>query len=173
MNMATLNNYQALRDEIDSNTLKLWDEHSSNMACKKGCDKCCLNFDVFPIEFDFIKQQLEKLYPEVLKQDKPEEIGEKCFFLKNHQCSIYEARPIICRTHGYPLLYMNEAGDQWGLSHCELNFTKVDEDYFNEENCYMQDTFNSRLFMMNKEYIKTTHPDKGEFDLNPLVNVLK
>ncbi len=171
--MATLDNYTALRKEIDASTIKLWDEHSGKMACKKGCDTCCLNFDVFPIEFDYIKQQVEALYPDVLSQLAPTEMGEKCFFLKDHQCSIYEARPIICRTHGYPLLYMNEEGDQWELSHCELNFTDVDEDYFHEENCYAQDTFNSRLFMMNKEYIKTAHPDKGEFDLVPLTGLLQ
>ncbi|MBS2212597.1 YkgJ family cysteine cluster protein [Carboxylicivirga mesophila] len=174
--MATLDNYKALREEIDAATIKLWDEHHNNMACKKGCDKCCLNFDVFPIEFDYIKQQVEENYPEVLNQSlSPDSFGEedKCLFLKDHQCSIYTARPIICRTHGYPLLYMNEAGDQWELSHCELNFTQVDEDYFNEDNCYAQDTFNSRLFMMNKEYIKTAHPDKGEFDLIPLADLLK
>lgn len=187
--MATLDNYKLLREEIDAATSKLWNEHQSNMACQKGCDKCCLNFDVFPIEFDYIKKQVEEKYPEVLNQSLPHEsshegdnkpseeicavAGEKCFFLKDHQCTIYDARPIICRTHGYPLLYMNEAGDQWELSHCELNFTKVDEDYFHEDNCYAQDTYNSRLFMMNKEYIKTVHPDKGEFDLIPLVELVK
>lgn len=171
--MATLDDYRALSDDIDKTTSSLWNEHHNNMACKKGCDKCCLNFDVFPIEFDYIKKQVEKLYPQVINQSRPQEIGEKCFFLKDHQCTIYEARPIICRTHGYPLLYMNEAGDQWELSHCELNFTGVDEDYFHEENCYAQDTFNSRLFMLNKEYIKTYHPEKGEFDLVPLVELVK
>ncbi|MCG8578998.1 MAG: YkgJ family cysteine cluster protein [Bacteroidales bacterium] len=171
--MVTLDTYKELRDEIDYSTIKLWDEHHDNMACKKGCDKCCLNFDVFPIEFDYIRKKVEELYPHVLEQDKPLEMGEKCFFLKDHQCTIYEARPIICRTHGYPLLYMNEDGDQWELSHCELNFNKVDEDYFHEENCYAQDTFNSRLFMMNKEYIKSAHPAKGEFDLVPLVDLLE
>lgn len=171
--MATLDNYKTLREEIDASTIQLWEEHQSNMACKSGCDMCCLNFDVFPIEFDAIKQQVEELYPGALQQTYPVALGEKCVFLKNHQCSIYYARPIICRTHGYPLLYMNEAGDQWELSHCELNFTQVDEDYFHEDNCYAQDTFNSRLFMMNKEYIKTAHPEKGEFDLIPLSYLLK
>lgn len=171
--MATLDNYKALREEIEASAIKLWDEHSCNMACKKGCDKCCLNFDVFPIEFDFIKQQVKAMYPDVLSQLAPTEAGEKCFFLKDHRCSIYEARPIICRTHGYPLLYMNDEGDQWELSHCELNFTDVDEDYFHEDNCYPQDTFNSRLFMLNKEYIRTAHPNMSEFDLIPLGKLLK
>ncbi|WP_430811366.1 MULTISPECIES: YkgJ family cysteine cluster protein [unclassified Carboxylicivirga] len=171
--MVTLNDYKVLRDEIDAAADRLWKEHSANMSCKKGCDKCCLNFDVFPIEFDAIKEEVAAKYPNVLQQAKPDELGEKCFFLKDHQCALYEARPIICRTHGYPLLYMNEGGDQWELSHCELNFTSVDEDYFHEENCYPQDTYNSRLFMMNKEYVKTAHPDKGEFDLVPLVELLR
>ena len=58
--MTKLETYKALQDEIDQSTIKLWDEHENNMACKKGCDKCCLNFDVFPIEFDYIKKQVEK-----------------------------------------------------------------------------------------------------------------
>ncbi len=165
--------YLKLRDEVDGLTEQLWSEHKSNMACKKGCDMCCLNFDVFPIEFDHIKKQVQEEYPDVLDQELPETVGEKCFFLKDGSCTIYDARPIICRTHGYPLLYMNETGDQWQLSHCELNFLKVDEEYFNEDNCYPQDTFNSRLFMMNKEYISSKYPNKNEFDLISLVNLLK
>jgi len=165
--------YQEIRFNIDKHVQALKNEHHKNMACKKGCDMCCLNFNVFPIEFDTIKKQVTEEYPEVLNQELPDDIGEKCIFLKDHQCTIYTARPIICRTHGYPLLYMNEAGDQWELSHCELNFTKVDEDYFHEENTYPQDTYNSQLFMLNKEYIKTVHPDKSEFDLIQLADLLK
>ena len=41
------------------------------------------------------------------------EIGEteRCGLLDNHQCSIYNSRPIICRTHGMPLLNTDENGD--------------------------------------------------------------
>jgi hypothetical protein len=28
----------------------------------------------------------------------------KCPFLKNEECLIYQARPVICRTHGLPLI---------------------------------------------------------------------
>jgi len=69
---------------------------------------------------------------------------------------------------------MNEEGDQWELSHCELNFTLVDEDYFDEENTYPQDTINSKLFMMNKAYISSQPSCKyEEFDLIPLKELLK
>jgi len=174
MNTQHIENYLALRNEIDTQTEALWNQHQSNMACKKGCDQCCLNFDVFPIEFEAIKQQVQAEYPEVLERSVPDEETEKCVFLTNHQCSFYDARPIICRTHGFPLLYMNEEGDQWELSHCELNFTQVDEDYFDEANTYPQDTINSKLFMMNKAYINSLdHAKHNEFDLIPLANLLK
>ncbi len=172
--MATsIQKYLDLRKEIDSTTQKLWESHGSNMACKKGCDLCCLNFDVFPIEFDAIKKQIKEEYPEVL--NKTERAVEKgaCIYLKDHQCSIYNARPIICRTHGFPLLNMNEEGDQWELSHCELNFNDVDEDYFDEENTFKQDTFNSKLYMLNKAYLKENNNTKyRETDLIPLRQIL-
>ncbi len=171
--MANNDKYLKFRTKIDTYTQKLENTHSKNMACKKGCDMCCLNFDVFPIEFDAIKKQIAINYPEVKKQNLPSKLGENCIFLKDHQCTIYYARPIICRTHGYPLLYMNDTGDQWELSHCGLNFTNVDETYFNKENTYAQDTYNSQLFMLNQEYIKTTHPEKNDFDLIPLSDLLK
>ena len=174
MSSEHIKEYLSLRNEIDTQTKVLWDQHHNNMACKKGCDQCCLNFDVFPIEFEVIKQQVQKEYPKVLEQPLNEESGDKCYFLTNHECRLYNARPIICRTHGYPLLYMNEEGDQWELSHCELNFTEIDDDYFNEENTYPQDTINSKLFMLNKSYINSLDDKKySEFDLIPLKELLK
>lgn len=166
--MDSILKYHQLRGEIDNRVDELWEDHHKNMACKKGCDLCCLNFDVFPVEFDAIKKQVKEEYSDILLQEVPADTGEKCIFIVDHQCSIYNARPIICRTHGFPLLNMNEAGDQWELSACELNFTDVDDDYFNEENTYPQDTINSQLFMLNKEHIKVAHPEKGEFELIPL-----
>lgn len=171
--MDSIENYFEIRKNIDRSIQLLKEEHGRNMVCKKGCAMCCLNFDVFPIEFDAVKKQVSEEYRQVMQGKLPSKLGQQCIFLKQQQCGIYSARPIICRTHGYPLLNMNEAGDRWELSHCELNFTKVDEDYFHEENTYAQDTYNSQLFMLNKEYITSAHPDKSEFDLIPLSDLLK
>lgn len=166
--------YLDLRSEIEVQTDALWNQHHQNMSCKKGCDQCCLNFSVFPIEFDAIQQQVQQEYPEVLNRSLPEPSDDKCVFLSDHQCTIYNARPIICRTHGFPLLYMNEDGDQWELSHCELNFTNVEDNYFNEENTWPQDTINSKLFMLNKAYIENNPEcEHKELDLIPLSSLLK
>lgn len=173
MSTTALNNYHALRKEIDVKTAELWKVHSCNMACKKGCDSCCLSFEVFPVEYAAIKEQLEKEYPQVLTSGVAPEAGEDCVFIKNNQCSIYNARPIICRTHGYPLLNMDEEGEEWELSFCELNFKTVDEDYFDEDNTYPQDTINSRLFMLNKDYLTELGDDNPDlFKLVPLKNLM-
>lgn len=33
-----------------------------------------------------------------------EETPGRCVFLRDGLCSVYSARPVICRTHGYPVL---------------------------------------------------------------------
>jgi Fe-S-cluster containining protein len=154
-------NYHKLRDKIDLLTEKLSDTHKNHMACKKGCDLCCMDYDVFPVEYNSIKKKIENE-----SIDFQESTDGSCIFLKDHACQIYEHRPIICRTHGLPLLFMND--EEWELSACELNFTDFDDEDFSAENTFPQDKFNSELFIINKNYIKENNLQHSEFDLIPL-----
>ncbi len=45
-----------------------------------------------------------------------------CPALLDGLCAVYASRPILCRTHGFPLLYATEEEDGW-LDVCPLNFT--------------------------------------------------
>ena len=150
--------YIELRKSIDKRSNQLHSLHKNHMQCKKGCDHCCMDYEIFPIEFDHIKNSIKDIDIRVEPS-----IGGSCIFLKDHVCQIYEHRPIICRTHGLPLLFMND--DQWELSVCELNFTNFDDEDFTVENTFPQDKFNSQLFMINKEYLKEIKSEKSEFDL--------
>ncbi len=150
--------YIELRESIDKLSNQLHSLHKNHMQCKKGCDLCCMDYEIFPIEFDPIKNSIKRTNIRVEPS-----IDGSCIFLKDHVCQIYEHRPIICRTHGLPLLFMND--EQWELSACELNFAEFDDDDFTTENTFPQDKFNSQLFMINKEYLKEIKSDKGEFDL--------
>ena len=162
--------YTALREEIDQEVAKLERYHQKHLACKKGCDLCCLNFSVFPVEFEAIRRECGGKFDVHRALDDTGEPGS-CLFLKNHSCTLYASRPIICRTHGLPLFYLNN--DNWELSHCELNFTGVDEDYFDEEHTFAQDKWNSRLFLINREYV-FTHPELklNDTDLIPLIKLV-
>jgi Fe-S-cluster containining protein len=136
------------------------------MKCRNGCDLCCIDFSVFPVEFYFILNELKK---ENIKSGINEDLKtEICVFLKNHSCSIYNQRPIMCRTHGLPLLYANDDGE-YELSACELNFTDFDFEDFTMENTLPQDKYNSKLFLLNREFIAELADKKyGELDLIPL-----
>ena len=153
--------YQQLRNDIDQLNEKLSGLHKNHMQCKKGCDLCCMNYGLLPIEYFAIKEQLKD--KKVNSRDCAE--GE-CRFLVNHECQIYENRPIICQTHGLPLLFMND--EQWELSACELNFTDFDDEDFTTENTFPQDKFNSKLFVLNQAFIQANKLPYSDFDLIPL-----
>ena len=157
--------YFALSKLIDKHVGELENIHQNHLKCKNGCDSCCMNYSIFPVEYYSILEKL-KNEPADWIQKIPE--NGKCIFLNNHSCDIYEHRPIICRTHGLPLLYANNEGE-WELSACELNFTEYNFEDFTAENTFPQDTYNSKLFMLNQQFIENFSAKKfNRFDLIPL-----
>lgn len=171
MDKNLLSRYYKLRSEIDALIEELEQIHKPHLSCKRGCDLCCMAFSVFPVEFYAIREELnDKINSGLLPAPKNE---EDCRFLKNHNCTIYPSRPILCRTHGLPLLYMNNEGTEWELSHCELNFTDYDTDEFNHENTYPQDTLNSKLYMINRDFVANfTEVKYSETDRIPLSELI-
>jgi hypothetical protein len=154
--------FKKLIAEADSECRRLEELHSKLMVCRRGCTSCCMDFSIFPVEFFSIAEELKG--KEIKFNSKAKE-GE-CPMLVEGSCSIYPSRPFICRSHGLPLLSMGDDG--WELSHCELNFTSDTPD-FDETNSLLHDRFNSRLFMLNREFIMTfTGKTYMEYDLIPL-----
>jgi uncharacterized protein len=155
--------YFALRGELDLKCKELNQLHDSHLQCRAGCDQCCMDFSILPVEYFAIKAQAGI---DLKKGMTPQKEGG-CPFLINHQCVIYAARPMICRSQGLPLLFMGE--EEWELSVCELNFHEFDFDEFTEENTFPQDTFNSRLYMLNSRFIRSLPGNPyGPMDLIPL-----
>jgi Fe-S-cluster containining protein len=163
--------YRNLVEEIEQHTDILETMHSKFMKCKNGCDLCCIDFSIFPIEYHFILNEIEKTDTKLESEGKSK--GNVCSFLKNHSCTIYKHRPIMCRTHGLPLIYANDEGE-FELSACELNFTKFDFNDFTMENTLPQDKYNSKLFLLNREFIATfKEKNYNETDLIPLKELAK
>lgn len=131
MNDATslLAEYGALREKVDAKVAEVTDRRRDDIACRRGCSDCCApGLTVLPVEAYAIEEHLSGgvLLPEP-RQD-------RCAFLdRDGGCAIYEARPILCRTHGLPIfmpggggrgqlpvLSSQEDEDVWA---CGLNFT--------------------------------------------------
>lgn len=167
-----LTNFLELRNEIDSKCAKLHQLHESHTQCKNGCDQCCMNFNILPVEFEYILKKIKESKLSVSMSDSK----KSCVFLKNHSCTIYKYRPIICRTHGLPILNMDKKGDNWELSFCPLNFKKVADDFFHFDNCYEQDYFNSKLYLLNNDFLNSEDGKKYKpnqmIELNELQNFI-
>ena len=147
---ATFAPYYQLRTEIDALSETLEKQHKKHLNCKKGCDLCCMAISVFPVEFYAIKAEIDK---QSISELAVPQNDEDCRYLVDHRCAIYPSRPVICRTHGLPLLYVSLDGDDYELSCCELNFTDFDLADFDEDNTYPMDRINSKLFQINKNFV--------------------
>jgi Fe-S-cluster containining protein len=68
-------------------------------ACHRGCAACChYNVQIFPIEAELIQRETSRR-----RSNRPPSgrdfHGTPCTFLKDGRCTIYNIRPMACRTH--------------------------------------------------------------------------
>lgn len=146
-----IDNYDQLITKIESKNKRLEIEHKDNMLCKKGCSSCCIPFRIVPVEKFIIHHKLlEQGIATDYKSKK-----DKCRFLENGECSIYDFRPIMCRTHGFPLLYLNENETAYEFSSCDLNFTDFDLDEISEGNSIMMDDHIYTLNQINIDFLES------------------
>lgn len=136
-----------VQKEFERNIAK----HGDKIKCSKGCSKCCHQiFNITLIDEFVIKKYVTSLpdgEKSVLKDkarnyladhntsennkgEYSNQPGKPCPALSNDGvCTIYEARPLICRRFGPPVFdYKNPST----IYACELNF-KTGEEIFDDE----------------------------------------
>ena len=118
-----MSSYRKFIEQADLLTAKLQARYSKHLACRAGCSGCCRHhLSVFAVEAEEARAAIEILPAQVRASVegqareviKREARGEPvaCPLLVNDRCSIYESRPMICRTQGLPLLMEAEDGEQ-------------------------------------------------------------
>lgn len=117
------------------------------IGCRPGCSSCCLAFSVLPLEAAMLQQGIT---PAAAAAGRREE--ERCVFLSGGLCSAYQHRPVICRTQGLPLAYVDETLEQIEVSACPLNF--AEDAVLEHEDLFFIDSFNERLASLNLLYCR-------------------
>lgn len=163
--MTIFNNYKNLLSKVEELTCKINTTYKENINCKAGCSSCCLKFKLFPVEADYIKNYLQHLDKRRV-QDINENIAaskesDSCPFLINQLCMIYEARPIICRTHGSPIIFSFE--DEKRVDTCPKNSFKGLK--LNGENVIDIEKLNSILVAINANYCHIKRIDTDKIDI--------
>ena len=114
-------NYASFLEKLSLEIEHYFQQQQDFIVCKKGCSYCCKsgNYPVSDIEFQFIElgvMQLDRGRKKAIKK-RVERIGKAyrkyqqlaepkvpfryhCPFLFENACTIYQYRPIICRTYG-------------------------------------------------------------------------
>jgi len=122
--LSALSGYRALVAKVDATCARIQSEYAAHIACRKGCGDCCRNISVFPVEAAVLSEAVRRLSPEVLSaaRQRAWEQTDACPLLHEDACLVYDARPIICRTHGMPILVPDEDGR---IDACPKNFRNL------------------------------------------------
>lgn len=151
---------------MDGRSGRLVDIHCKHIACRPGCHDCCTDITVSPVEYHAILGEMR----EAGVTDLPFDPDAACPYLRGGLCGLYRFRPLICRTHGLPIAFLDEsdagedredadaaeAGPRMSVSFCPKNFTEAsDEDLaFGRANTLDLDTLNLELAEINQHFIE-------------------
>jgi Fe-S-cluster containining protein len=180
----TLHRYRQFIREVDCECTRLFKTHQREIRCRKGCGECCEDISVLPVEIasiqDWLTRRKKVRYGcKPHDEDRNRNRTRSCIFIHpdNASCTIYPARPFICRVHGLPLRYVIEEYDQrgertrqndpsWQLVWCEKNFTATEETggptFFPAYMTVNMEEYYSRLTAINSAFLK--EQDRNESD---------
>lgn len=102
-----LANYLSLLQRVDQLCGKIVENFPEQITCKAGCSVCCRHLALFPVETANLVNAVDSL-PQEIKSLLAGRIQwpahGSCPLLLDDRCTVYCNRPVICRTHGLPLL---------------------------------------------------------------------
>lgn len=149
--------YRALLEKADAKFSEVEARYPAAFQCRKGCHACCLpGLSVSPLEAAHIQDYLAA-HPDVAAQARHVEEadphgGTRCAFLDGAGgCTIYPARPLICRTHGMPVKYLTAEGSM-ARDVCGLNFTTQPVTTLPDQDVLHLDTINTILALLNEHF---------------------
>lgn len=119
-----LHNYRLLVRKVDQFCRQAEQNHAALLACRPGCDECCRHLSLFPVEAFALAAALRQAPAHVAeslrRQASTATRDGSCPLLLDGLCGLYEARPLICRTHGLPVM-TSVSGDR-RVDCCPHNF---------------------------------------------------
>ena len=127
--MKALKEYQKLITDVDQHCSRIINRHQDHIVCTKGCaGNCCrIHISVYPVEAVSLALALQKRSPDLRRRIRHKARHTNSFgpcpLLEDGACLMYDARAVICRTHGLPML--TEYRGHRSIGFCEKNFRNL------------------------------------------------
>ena len=155
-----LENYFQMVARVDALCREIRAVLSGRISCSEGCSSCCTAITLFPVEAAALNAALEAL-PDArqaaIRRHVAAHAGaERCPLLEDHRCLLYAARPIICRTHGLPIVFSE--GSERKVDCCPLNLGDGEQPLSGSAVIDL-DRLNTLLVAVNALYL--SHVDVG------------
>ena len=151
-----LDNYNQLVARVDALCAGITAAIGEQITCSAGCSSCCTAITVFPVEAAAIRNALEQMpeqQSDAIRRHVAEHAAdERCPLLFQHRCLLYEVRPIICRTHGLPIIYTTDG--QRSSDCCPLNMADIES--VSGLHVIDLDKLNTLLVAVNSIYLSQT-----------------
>jgi Fe-S-cluster containining protein len=155
-----LKDYRQLISDVDRRCLRIFSRHPGHIACKKGCaGNCCrIHLAVFPVEAVSLAKALQQMAPDMQNRIRHKARNTSSFgpcpLLEGGACLMYDARAVICRTHGLPMRI--EYRGHRSVGFCEKNFKQLSP--IPEKDIIDLAPLNSALDEVNRRFVsKVAH----------------
>jgi Fe-S-cluster containining protein len=103
-----MSRYPELTAKVDAFFERAASRHGADMQCGSGCSDCChARLSITSVEAEAIRHTIAAWSEEdraALRAHAAAAAPDRCAALgSDGRCAIYEARPIVCRSHGAPI----------------------------------------------------------------------
>ncbi len=130
---------ERLHRAVDELVAPLGARLAGRLLCRRGCASCCTDdLTVFEVEAELIRRR----FPQVLVAE-PAPAGHCAMLDAEGACRVYDARPYVCRTQGYPLRWAEGEGERRDI--CPLNDDGTDLTALDETACWTLGPVERRL----------------------------
>ena len=169
-----LEHFRVLTAKVDAFFNRVETQHNDDMVCRTGCNDCChVRLTVTFVEARVIEDHWAGLSIEAkqaLKAHAALPSDGLCVALgDNGRCSIYAARPLVCRSHGLPLRLRQERRLPI-IDACFRNFTEKGPGGVAPDHILDQQTLSTALLAIDASYARTLGNPAGErVDLAALI----
>ena len=165
---AALAPYRTLLEQVDQLCDRIATEFAGQIRCRAGCADCCILQGVLPIEAASLALAWRKLpataADRLRAQLQSALSGDRCPLLIDDRCPLYADRPIICRTHGLPLLIEEPTATR--VDRCPLNFNGMTT--LPGSAIIHLERLNGALVAVNRHYLATCFPHAAPAERIPL-----